>query len=269
MPPLSAVIDPYHITNKEHNHFHANPWASSILKSSLQDGKGDYYPVLTWSRVPKLDTGEDGLFAQTLDSPQTIPFWLTLRRKNPGSHTSQLPKSPPTITVTTKSRSPGSGTHTGSNSAQKSYTAPALPSRPPDTITLITLGTPGVSGHPSIAHGGLIASLFDEVMSLAANIHLIEVFQPKDSSHDRIKFFTAQLDIRYKRPVSVPNLVVFKAWAVAHDGRKFWTFAQAIQEETANSNESDGMILEHPRRELVMAECSSLWIIVDGPESKI
>lgn len=264
MPPIYTLKEPYEITPKELKHFNGHPWAASILRTSLQDGNGDYYPIVTWSRVPKLETGEDGFFAQTLDSPETIPFWLTLRRKNIGAVNAQLPKTPPTITVTSKSKS--------SDGSSKSYTTPAPPSRPPDTITLISLGNPGVSGHPSTAHGGVVASLFDEVMSLVAALHMPEVSLPDDVppiplSRDGKKYYTAQLDVRYKRPMGASNLVVFKAWTVAQDGRKFWTFAQAVQEEVGDGK--GVLALEHPKRKTVRAEGSALWVAVDKLKTKL
>jgi len=264
MPPISTLKDPYDIPAKELDHFNTYPWASSILKSSLQDGQGDYYPIITWSRVPKLDTGEDGFFAQTLDSPETIPFWLTLRRKDIAAVNSQLPNEPPMTTVIRKSKSSD-----GNESTSKSYTVPAAPSRPPDTISLITLGAPGVSGHPSTAHGGVVASLFDEVMSIAAALHMPEVSEPEDGprSRDGKKYYTAQLDTRYKRPMGVPNLVVFKAWVVAQEGRKFWTFAQAVQEEAGDEKHS--MALENPKRKTVRAEGFALWVGVDELQTKL
>jgi acyl-coenzyme A thioesterase PaaI-like protein len=244
-PP--GLNTPYDIPSAELSHFHSNAWAKSLLASSIRDGAGEYFPIATWSRVPKPSTGEDGFFSQTLATPSTVPFVLTLRRKDIKSATASLPKEPPVIDPKQKK--------------------PFKPSRPPDTITLITLAYPGVCGHANTAHGGLVASLFDEVMSLAVALHMPPSSNPSlgSQARDGLMFYTAQLDVRYKRPVVVPGLLVIRTWCVAHDGRKYWTFSQAMQEE----EEEAGGHLEWAKRKTVRAEGSALWIEVPLPSSKL
>jgi acyl-coenzyme A thioesterase PaaI-like protein len=141
--------------------------------------------------------------------------------------------------------------------AKKSFT----PSRPPDTITLVSLGTPGVSGHPSTAHGGLLATLFDEVQSIAMTLHLPPISPSEEedlATRGGHTVYTAQLSVRYKAPVLVPGLLVIRSWCVARNGRKTWTIAQALQED-----EADGQgHLEWTKRKRVRAESTALWIDV-------
>lgn len=246
MPP-PGLNTPYDISAEELSHFRSNAWAKSLLASALRDGAGEYFPIATWSRVPKPSTGEDGFFSQTLATPSTVPFVLTLRRKNLEPVTASLPKEPPAA-------------------ADPKQKKPVAPDRPPDTITLITLASPGVCGHPNTAHGGLIASLFDEVMSLAVALHMPPSANPSlgSQSRDGLMFYTAQLSVRYRQPVAVPGLLVIRSWCVARDGRKYWTVAHALQEE---EGDKEGGQLESAKRKTVRAEGTAMWIEV--PLSKL
>lgn len=115
--------------------------------------------------------------------------------------------------------------------------------------------------------GGVIATLFDEAMS-----HVIEAFRtpnlmintmstsPPGSApgpRQRDSLYTAQLNVRYKRPVYTPGLLVIRSWCVARDGRKYWAIAHAVQEEQGG----DGGHLEWAKRKTIRAEASSLWVI--------
>jgi acyl-coenzyme A thioesterase PaaI-like protein len=225
---------PKALSGAELAHFNAFPWAQSILQSSLQQNgqnNSDYVAIEMPARTLKPPTDEDGYFGGTLATPTTIPHIVTLRRRNLQS-VSPLPAEPPVIDA-------------------KSSQAFA-PSRPPDTLTLISLSAPGLSGHTSTVHGGVVATLFDEAMYLAVEAYLLSSSSsssPPSSSRERDKIYTAQLNVRYREPVSVPGLLVVRSWCVAHAGRKYWTVAQAVQEE------------EDPDRKAVRAEASSLWVV--------
>ncbi|GKZ83640.1 hypothetical protein AnigIFM56816_008735 [Aspergillus niger] len=188
--------------------------SSSSLRTLLHHP--DYLPIRTYSRIPKPSTGEDGYFANTLATSRTIPHVLTLRRR---PHLlSLLPNSPPTWPAPT-----GSPT----------------PIEDPDLILILDIAAPGVSGHPSTAHGGVLATSLDEAMSYAVALYapetgpkLVENEQP-DGPHvpptPRGMLYTAQLDIRYKSPVAAPGYLVVRTKVLARVGRKFWVRAQAFQ----------------------------------------
>lgn len=237
----SDLETPYDLSEAEASHFRSHAWAQSLLTSSLQDGQGDYIAIRTGSRSVKQATGEDGFFAGTLQTASTIPFLVTLRRRDLRSVTAALPPEAPVMDP----------------KAKKSFT----PSRPPDTITLVSLGTPGVSGHPSTAHGGLVATLFDEVQSIAMTLHLPPISPGEEedlATRGGHTVYTAQLNVRYKAPVLVPGLLVIRSWCVARNGRKTWTIAQALQED-----EADGQgHLEWTKRKRVRADSAALWIDV-------
>ncbi|PLB36682.1 thioesterase family protein [Aspergillus candidus] len=211
---MSIMIDPLPQDQANLHPFQHHPFAHLLLQNP------DYYPIQTWSRLPKPSTGEDGYMAQTLSTPTTIPHCLTLRRRDLRSE--HLPSAPPVWPSPT---------------ADPAHSAPSA--RDPDAIMMFDLASPGVSGHPDMAHGGVVAALIDETMSMAVTLHSPPSFTSASSSDPvsadsepptpRGKLFTAQLDVRYKQPTILPGLVVVRAKVVARVGRKFWVRAQVVQ----------------------------------------
>lgn len=125
---------------------------------------------------------------------------------------------------------------------------------------LFGLSSPGVSGHPSTAHGGIVATLIDEAMSLAVSVHSGH----GDETHPRGPIFTSQLDLRYKKPVDVPGLLVVRAKVVAKAGRKFWVRAQAVQED-----QNSGGHLEWASRKTVRTDGMAFWLEAKPAVSKL
>ncbi|KAL4963537.1 PaaI family thioesterase [Aspergillus stella-maris] len=180
-----------------------------------------YVPIPTYSRHPKPATGEDGFFAGTLASPSTIPTVRTFRAV---SLQSSLPSQPP---------------------QWPSPTAPphliVVPGA--DLLMVLQLAEPGVCGHPGTAHGGVLATLIDEAMSLGITLYAPEAGEDWDAASSfsssgataasppriRSKMFTAQLDVRYKKAVSVPGALEARVQVLAKQGRKVWVRAQLVQ----------------------------------------
>ncbi|KAL4866566.1 HotDog domain-containing protein [Aspergillus spectabilis] len=180
----------------DNHHFQVYPLATRLL------GDTQHYSVESFGRHNEAEGDRFGYFGNTLATPKTIPNRLILRRRNLPT----LPNIPPPWPVAT---------------TDPLRSQPYI--FPPDVIVLLDLGKPGVSGHASTAHGGVIASSFDETMHKAIEAHVPATGQAE-------KPYTAQLDIRYKRPVRVPGLLVIRAKVVARVGRKFWVRAHASQE---------------------------------------
>ncbi|KAL4866386.1 HotDog domain-containing protein [Aspergillus spectabilis] len=176
----------------------------------------DYVSIPTYSRHPKPATGEDGFFAQTLSSPITIPTVHTFRLKQLQS---PLPSQPP---------------------SWPSPTAPPdlIPVPGADLVMLLQLAKPGVCGHPDTAHGGVLATVVDEAMSLGVALYAPEAGDGHTGTGTsggtggriRSKMFTAQLDVRYKRPVSVPGEIEVRVKVLAKRRKKAWVSAQVVQE---------------------------------------
>lgn len=224
-------------------HFRNHTWANTLLSSP------DYTPIITDSRLPKPATGEDAFFSQTMATPSTIPHVLTLRRRQLTFPLSHPPSS--WLPITKQDAAP-----------QKSG-VPALPgATPADIIVLYDLGGAGIAGHPSTVHGGLVATLIDEAMSFAMAAHAASSLSsstvPANDKTLRGRLFTSQLDVRYKKPVVTPQLLVVRARVIARVGRKYWVRAQAIQEDEAGA----GGHLEWTKRKVVKADAMAFWIVV-------
>jgi len=78
-----------------------------------------------------------------------------------------------------------------------------------EALFIASLGT-GLDGHPGLAHGGTVGTLFDEGLSLAA----LQVL-PR-------AFMTANTLIRYQNPVPTPSVLLVRSGVVKWDGRKAW-----------------------------------------------
>ncbi|KAL4880020.1 hypothetical protein BJY04DRAFT_192224 [Aspergillus karnatakaensis] len=185
--------------------------------------KDSYYvSIPTYSRHPKPATGEDGFFAQTLSTTLTIPTVLTYRLKNLQSPLLSQPPQWPSPTAV----------------------AELIPVPGADLVMLLNLAKPGICGHPDTAHGGVLATVIDEAMSLGVTLYAPEAGEGYTISHGgttaagtavagsriRSKMFTAQLDVRYKNPVSVPGRIEVRVKVLAKQGKKVWVRAQVVQE---------------------------------------
>lgn len=114
-------------------------------------------------------------------------------------------------------------------------------------------------------HGGVAATLLDEVMSLAVSIHSGQIDGSgtggtgtgNENENPRGKIYTAQLDVRYKKPLLAPAVAVVKSRVVARQGRKFWVRAQVVQEER---NEQADQHLEWPKRKVVTTDAMAFWL---------
>ena len=103
--------------------------------------------------------------------------------------------------------------------------------------------------------------LIDEAMSLAVAAHA-NANERDSEGNPRGRIFTAQLDVRYKKRVVTPALLVVKARVVGRVGNKFWVLgAQALQED----EESAGGHLEWAKRKLrqrLMPWPFGLWRLI-------
>lgn len=141
-----------------------------------------YVITPTYSREAKADT-EDSLFAETLKTDQTFSACLSLYRK------------PETL-----------------------YT------RVEEVKTLLAVGS-GVNGYPHVCHGGVVATMLDEVMSV-----LLVVMGDREEamakatggSFERAPTFTAELAVKYLKPIATPQILCVTARISKIQGRKLW-----------------------------------------------
>ncbi|QSS59829.1 thioesterase [Histoplasma capsulatum] len=218
-------------------YFQSDPWTSSFLSLATHTA------IKTSSRTSDPSTGEDAFIAHTIGSPTTIPYCLTLRKK----HLDTPPPKPPYTRFPPPATGPDAPKPTPIHSGKV------------DLFTLFALGTPGLNGHINTAHGGVVATLLDEVMSMAVSVHIPGY--DENESVERARLYTAQLDVRYRKPVRAPGMAVVKAWCVARDGRKFFMRSQLVQEEEAGEGRGKGQ-LEWVKRKVVCAEAYGVWVQV-------
>lgn len=200
-PPQEAV-----------DHFHSIPWLSKHLSSPL------YKLIPTFSRHLKA-TGEDYFFSRTLNTPNTIPHFLTLQLKDLQT---PEPTTGPKIQPQTTPTSP--------------RTTTIVPEHP-DALALISLGPRGLDGHPSTIHGGVTCALLDETMGLLIMLHDNNVRGPGP----RDALFTANLNVSYRLPIATSRDYLIKLWLTRRQGRKWFSKAQVTDEEGKVYAEADGL----------------------------
>lgn len=172
-----AHCDAHPIPEATIEHFAASPSLSRYLQHPR------YEPIPTFGRVLKPD-GEDALFAKTFSTPDTIPYFLTLLRRDLGL----------------------------------SPIASSNVNGLPDTISLVTFGGRDLVGHPTVVHGGVSTAILDESMSFLLHMYQVRVAgdTPKNST------FTVNLNINLRAAVPAPAQVVVECRILRVEGRKYF-----------------------------------------------
>ncbi|WEW60081.1 hypothetical protein PRK78_005565 [Emydomyces testavorans] len=218
---------PYTIPPDTLSAFQSNPWTASFLSNP------DYKAIETNARVKK-PLGEDSFLAETIATPSTIPHCLTLQRRQTSPPPSEPPSLPPPPAKWPKITTP------------------------PDVITLFQFGNPGISGHPNTAHGGVVSTLIDEMMSVSIAMHIPDYTFNEATERGRI--YTLQLDVRFRNRVYVPGLAVMKTWCIARVGRKFWLRAEVLQEEGLGDDKRSAQPLEWAKKKVVCTEAMGFFV---------
>ncbi len=82
-----------------------------------------------------------------------------------------------------------------------------------DAVAEVVLGT-AFEGGPGMAHGGIVAALFDDVLGYLLTLH-------------HVPGFTGELTVHYHRPTPVGVPLTLHGWVVDRVGRRFLTAADA------------------------------------------
>jgi len=113
-------------------------------------------------------------------------------------------------------------------------------------------------GYPGVIHGGLLATIMDEVLAVTA-MHKPQLkMEEEESENMGIEMepaVTADLRMKYRKPVWAEQDVVLKGWRVKEEGRKVWvkgTLSKAVDEE-----------------EEVLVEAEALFVKVDPWKMKL
>jgi len=113
----------------------------------------------------------------------------------------------------------------------------------PSLSTLFSLGD-GMNGFPAVLHGGIVAAILDESMGIllqqnAELVHMRAVALGKKDGEwpEPIPQYTVELNIKYKRPVKTPGLIMSTAELVKTDGRKMWLKSTIYQKEDSGDGD--------------------------------
>lgn len=126
-----------------------------------------------------------------------------------------------------------------------------------------------MNGHPYLMHGGIIAALLDEAMGMLMGAdnewqHMSAVAVGKAEGElppQPNAGFTAELKIKYLRPVRTPGNLMVTARQIKKKGRKEWVYAEIKQRE----NEAD----DYDGDEVVCATGEALFIEPKVGNSKL
>lgn len=173
--------------------FESIPWCKNILDDPA------FAVEECPSRIPKPETREDALLAQTLKSSDTIEGWVSLYRRH------------------------------GANLKD-------------EVRTLLSL-RPGLNGYPGVCHGGIVATMLDEVMSILVSQCRLSQGLP---GHN----VTADLHITYVKPVPTPAVILCKAKVKDIKGRKYYVDAEIVNENGVVWAKADGLFVSIQKEKL-------------------
>jgi uncharacterized protein (TIGR00369 family) len=92
---------------------------------------------------------------------------------------------------------------------------------PDGSVETVLRPPPHFSGVDGVLHGGIQATMLDEVMGVAAQLRL-----PADAG--RRALVTAEIAVRYRRPVDIRGDVAARARVVAVDGADYYVHGEIV-----------------------------------------
>lgn len=203
---MDKFIASHSVPTADQEYFESVPW----LKRYLNDPH--YQAIPTFSRVLK-ESGEDYFFSTTINTPQTIPYQITLLSRD--------------------LKLPAASTELAPQSSHKIATkAPDYP----DNLMLLRLGNPGLDGHPNTLHGGIICSILDETMGLNVVLHHSRI--PKET---REALYTVELKTTYRTAIPTPSDVLVRCWLSRREGRKWYSRGQIVNQDGVVMSEAEGV----------------------------
>lgn len=105
----------------------------------------------------------------------------------------------------------------------------------PDEVTAEVVIPSHFEGYPGIVHGGIIATMLDEIAERAALI----------GEHTRFRL-TAKLEIRYRKPVPIKKPLRLRGIVVRRRGRLAFAHAELILPDGTVAAEADAVLADHP-----------------------
>jgi acyl-coenzyme A thioesterase PaaI-like protein len=174
----------------ETKHFLSIPWCAQHLNKPH---------VRVWvppaSRIQKF-SGEDELWAKTLNTPETFPSFITF------------------------------------------YQDPQFTNGKIDELHAFLAVERGVAGWPGVVHGGIVATILDEVTGLVQTIN----FKHKTFPH-HVAYMTAYLNTVYLRPVPCPATLMITARIIKLEGRKLYVEGTIFNDKGESLARADALFI--------------------------
>ncbi|KAF3397869.1 hypothetical protein F1880_005853 [Penicillium rolfsii] len=175
--------------------FQSIPWITTLLKDT------SFVALTIPSRTEKLST-EDSLFSKTLNSETTLSACLSQYR-------------PPRIT-------------TKSTPSSLQSTATGIIA---EELRLFFILGSDLNGYPGILHGGIVATLLDEVtgllLSLNGHVGDASTREAKDAQPGPV---TAYLNTQFLRPVPTPGAILVQARMIEVKEDRKWRIEGIIRD---------------------------------------
>jgi acyl-coenzyme A thioesterase PaaI-like protein len=108
------------------------------------------------------------------------------------------------------------------------------------SLARLTLGDPYQS-YPGVAHGGILATILDETMGRA-----ILAEEGSDSINSARFMFTAQMQIRYRKPVPLNQEIVVRGWVTQDRGRKVEVSGEVVLADGTTAVEASATLVSIP-----------------------
>lgn len=105
----------------------------------------------------------------------------------------------------------------------------------PDEVTAECTVPSHFEGYPGIIHGGIVATMLDEIAERAALI----------GEHNRFRL-TAKLEIRYRKPVPSEQLLCLRGIVLRRRGRISFAHSELILTDGTVAAEADAVLVDYP-----------------------
>ena len=109
------------------------------------------------------------------------------------------------------------------------YQPPRQPDTPISEVKGILKLAGGLNGFPDVCHGGIVATILDEIMGEVINVNL------RNRTVLRTSYMTAYINTTYLKPVETPGTVLARAWINKIEGKKLY--------ESATIEDGEGTVL--------------------------
>lgn len=113
-----------------------------------------------------------------------------------------------------------------------------------DEVKVLLALRPGLNGYPRVCHGGITATVLDEIMSILVAVCRESQGLPPDN-------VTADLRIKYVKPVPTPAVVLVKAKIGGiQKGRKYFVGAEMVDDQGRLLTSAEGLFISVQKEKL-------------------